>query len=187
MIPKVIHFIWMQGLAAMPDEQRSAFATWAPKHPQWEIKLWDLKSLPALQNAWVLKSTDATVQSDVARFEIVYQFGGVYLDCDMVCQKPIDSLVAGRDAFVSMRTRDCLASSSFGASKGHPWLAELLKEIGASRAKLGDPGSIRGPLERVTRRFPDIARVDRAVLEMSSATKCSVAVHPRLGVWKKPR
>jgi mannosyltransferase OCH1-like enzyme len=185
MIPKILHFIWMQGFAEMPEEQRAAFKTWAPQHTGWAIRLWDRTTLPDVKNAWVLKVCDMTVQSDVLRFEIVHQFGGVYLDCDMVCRQPLDSVVAGLEAFVSMRTRDCLASSSFGASKGNPWMADMLDEISACRSRLVSPGSIRGPLERVTRKHPEVVRIDRSILELPSASQGSVATHRRSCTWKE--
>ena len=129
MIPKLIHIIWMQGVATMPTHYLNCCQSWEKHHKGWDVKVWAKETLLTLQNAWVLDIDDPTLQSDVARFEIVKKFGGVYVDCDMLCLKPIDPLIASCDAFISKRSRDMLASSSFGATKEHPWLVDVVDGI----------------------------------------------------------
>ena len=71
MIPKILHFIWMQGLGAMPRDYRRCYDSWAPKHPKWEIRLWSRESIPPLKNSLVCEIDNPTVQCEIARFELV--------------------------------------------------------------------------------------------------------------------
>jgi len=183
MIPKTIHIIWMQGVHGMPTHYLNCCQSWEKHNHGWEVKIWSAKTLPQLQNSWVLDTDDPIIQSDVARFEIVRQFGGVYVDCDMLCLQSIEPLIEKLNAFISKRSRDVLASSSFGATKDHPWIVDVVNEIGKQQAKLVHPGEIRGPIERATRRHPKVTRLENSFLELSHAQPESYAIHPRSGAW----
>jgi mannosyltransferase OCH1-like enzyme len=184
MIPKRIHLIWMQGHNSLPNKYASGCLSWADKNPSWKVTIWSRDTLPKLQNSWVLDIDDPTLQSDIARFEIVRLHGGIYVDCDTVCLKAIDPLVEKYDAFVSKRTPERLASSSFGATAEHPWLVDMVNEITNRRALLTHPGNIRGALERATRRHPEVERLPYSCLELSKATTESYALHYTDGEWR---
>jgi mannosyltransferase OCH1-like enzyme len=184
MIPKTIHIIWMQGVSGMPTQYLNNCQSWEKKHRSWIVQVWSEKTLPKLQNSWALDIKDPVIQSDVIRFELVRQFGGVYVDCDMFCLQPIDALVTKLDAFISKRSRDVLASSSFGAAKEHPWLVDLINEIGKRKDTLTHPGEIRGPLERATRRHPEVVRLENTLFELAEAKPQSYATHNKSGAWR---
>ena len=100
MIPRVFHQIWVG-----PDPVLSGFdewrESWARNHPGWELRLWTDDNLPAgLRNPVVYERERHPVErADILRLELVYRFGGVYLDADLECRKPIDSLIKGLDFF----------------------------------------------------------------------------------------
>jgi len=189
MIPKIVHFIWMQGYNELPAIQHRCVQSWVTKNPEWRVKLWSAEDLPNLLNSWVMDTNDPVLISDVARFEIIYQLGGIYLDCDIECLQPIDNLLmfmGEDDAFISKRTRDMLASSSFGAPPGHPWLAEMVHEISRSKELLlSRPASIRCALERVTRKFPNVCRFHYAFLESAKRESGAIATHYHSGDWRE--
>ena len=186
MIPKIIHLLWMQGINTMPTHYLGYCQSWERKHPKWEVRSWTFDDLPTLQNEWVLDIDDPTLQSDVARFELVLQYGGVYVDCDMECLQALDPLIKDCDAFISKRTRDMLASSSFGAVKGSQWLDEIVQEILWRKDDIMAPGTIRGPIERVTRKHPEVRRLHRGLLEAGTPQPGAYAVHHRQCLWNKP-
>ena len=71
---------------------------WTTHHPDFEIKLWtetDLSSLH-LQNADVIcdLTLNPALRADFLRLELLYQFGGIYADIDMTCEKSLVPLIS---------------------------------------------------------------------------------------------
>jgi mannosyltransferase OCH1-like enzyme len=75
--------------------------TFSMKNPDWEYKLWTEENLPKLSNQdkfdYVLKydvSVDKYAKlADIARYEILYRYGGIYIDADSECLKSLDPLI----------------------------------------------------------------------------------------------
>jgi mannosyltransferase OCH1-like enzyme len=63
--------------------------------------------------------------SDVIRYNILYQYGGVYLDLDFEPLKSIEPLLHGVEAFVVHENKDFVCNGIYGAIPGHS-LSELL-------------------------------------------------------------
>jgi mannosyltransferase OCH1-like enzyme len=190
MIPKIMHFVWMQGLDAMPPEYRRCFNSWAPKHPDWEIKLWSRANLPLLRNSWILKSKNPTLQCEIIRFELVYAFGGMYFDADIECLHPIDKLLVGTDAIASKRNARHLENNGFGATAKHPWMKDVLDALSASRAKLTKVMSIDGPFERTTIQHPEVRILPFHVFHPDNSERAkkewhpkAFAIHHRFSLW----
>ena len=84
-IPKLIHAIWL-GPFTEPVEW---LKTWEPfcATYKWKFKLWrdsDIRDLKLINEKEYNESVSYQQKSDIARYEIVYRFGGVYIDCDMI-------------------------------------------------------------------------------------------------------
>ena len=101
LIPKVFHRIWI-GNKPMPQEFIEYGETWKKYHPDWEMKLWTDENMILLQNQESYNNAAHMAQkADIARYEILYHFGGVYIDCDFECVKSIESLLYGVQAFAA--------------------------------------------------------------------------------------
>jgi hypothetical protein len=194
MIPKILHFVWVQGLDAMPADYRRCFESWAPLHPEWEVILWSRDNMPPLRNAWALDLPTATFVSDVVRFEVVHQMGGVYLDCDHECMKPIDDIVAGKSAFVSMRNSNAIENSGFGGVPSAEWLREIIDALDANRDKLVHSFDTDTYYWMVMRHHPEVVRLPHCLLQTMGADqdrwKCGDsphAVHHRIALWTQER
>jgi hypothetical protein len=99
MIPKIIHQIWVYrhwGLNR-PD----VFMQGWQNLPDWEYKLWGEDDLhdfkdqmvnPSLFNG-LAASENTHSMTDYARLEILYHYGGMYLDCDFECTQNPTSLL----------------------------------------------------------------------------------------------
>ena len=84
-IPKVLHFIWLGPFSAPLEWINS----WKPFCEQagFSMKLWtdtDIEKLNLVNKKYYNDSDNYQQKSDIARYEIMYRFGGVYIDCDMV-------------------------------------------------------------------------------------------------------
>ncbi|MDF2614693.1 MAG: hypothetical protein K0S71_2479 [Clostridia bacterium] len=101
LIPKVFHRIWI-GSKPMPQEFIEYGETWKKHHPDWEMKLWTDENMIVLQNQDAYNNALHFAQkADLARYEILYRFGGVYIDCDFECVRSIEELLKGIEAFAA--------------------------------------------------------------------------------------
>lgn len=97
-LPKILHRIWVG--PEMPSKLVDIGVQWQNMLPDWKHILWNEESLDWLVNkefydrAEELVPPDAVGQfrADVARYEILNSFGGVYVDCDLEPLRSIDEL-----------------------------------------------------------------------------------------------
>lgn len=101
MIPKIIHQIWIQGCDKIPDNLRKLHENCRKTNDDFEYICWDDDKIKNfLQKNYDKKYLDLynlyTVpaqKADFARYAILYIYGGVYLDMDMVCHKNLEPLL----------------------------------------------------------------------------------------------
>jgi mannosyltransferase OCH1-like enzyme len=90
-IPKRIHQIWLG--SELPEEYRGWTESWKKFNPDYEYKLWtdvDVDSLN-LPNRKAYDSIDNNgPKSDILRYHILNNFGGIYIDTDFECLKSFD-------------------------------------------------------------------------------------------------
>lgn len=98
-IPKIIHQIWLGEKNSEIDEMMSCFSKkYIQKHPDWRYILWDSEKLRDLKmfNKDIFDIEESyDCKSDIARLEIIHQFGGIYIDSDIIWleNNPIDKLL----------------------------------------------------------------------------------------------
>ncbi len=102
-IPKVIHFIWL-GPKSFPKDSVENINSWIRNHPDWTFKFWtDIKrptphpkmelhlisefTFKVLKDCFV-SSDNYAEKSDLLRYEILYEEGGLYVDHDVKCYRP---------------------------------------------------------------------------------------------------
>lgn len=90
-IPKIIHQIWIG--SPLPDKYLPLIASWQEHHPDWEYILWDdamIEAFGLVNKEQYDRSTNWGQKADIARYEILYRLGGVYVDIDFECLRPFD-------------------------------------------------------------------------------------------------
>ncbi len=140
-IPKIIHHTWI-GDDPLPEAAQEMIGKWRHHHSDWEMRLWTRDNLPPMQNqALYYSSRNTGHRADVLRYELMYQFGGIYVDMDMDCQKPIDGLIENCEGFAGriqrIKVDTCvqyLEIAILGAVPGHPLFARVLDGLAASFA-----------------------------------------------------
>lgn len=129
LIPKTFHRIWL-GDAPMPIEFINFGRNWCHKHPSWGIKLWTDGNMMKLKNQ---KSYDCALspvlKADIAKLEILYNFGGVYIDCDFECLKNIEPLLLDVKAFASYESRDIISTAIMGSIPRNPVIKSLIDGV----------------------------------------------------------
>lgn len=127
MIPKIIHYCWIGGYPKTPLALR-CIESWKKYCPDYEIIEWNESNYDFSKNQYMAEAYRQKkwgFAPDYARLDIVYQFGGVYLDTDVELLKPMDELLHNH-AFVGLQRPGIAAFGlGFGSEKANPIVREL--------------------------------------------------------------
>lgn len=128
MIPKIIHYIWLGG-APLPELVEKCIASWQKLCPDYEIKRWDESNLNLDLYPYVRQAYDAkkyAFASDVLRYQIIWENGGIYLDVDVELIKPLDD-VLDNQLFMGFESKEYVAPGLItGAEPKNLHIAKLL-------------------------------------------------------------
>ncbi|MDR2954542.1 MAG: hypothetical protein LBV43_05630 [Prevotella sp.] len=112
-IPKIIHQIWSGIDEPLPNGFRILGNTWKNYHPTWEYILWDNQKmndfiLEYYPQYWeIYNSFHYNVQRwDAIRYLILDKIGGVYVDFDSECLKPLDKLLENKECCFSLEPEE---------------------------------------------------------------------------------
>lgn len=87
-IPRIIHQIWLG--SSVPEKYQELIATWQGWNG-WTYLLWtdeDVKSLKLKNQFLYDNAQNYGERADILRFELLYRFGGLYVDTDFACLDP---------------------------------------------------------------------------------------------------
>jgi inositol phosphorylceramide mannosyltransferase catalytic subunit len=136
MIPKIIHQTWKT--RDIPARFQDASASWQALHPDWEYRLWnddDLETLVAeefrthlpLYHAY----PDHIQRVDAARYMILFRYGGLYADLDIVCNRPMDDFL-NQEVLLAPTKPLGLSNDLMMAEPGHFLFLEIINQLGPS-------------------------------------------------------
>ncbi|MFE9651328.1 glycosyltransferase family 32 protein [Streptomyces sp. NPDC006365] len=206
-IPKLIHIIWV-GEKAFP--YRDNLHTWKKHNPDYQVRLWTDKNLPALHNQWVydaLADQPPAVRADLLRLELLAQYGGIYTDADSWCTQPITPLIDGLPLFGMTGNKGNVQNATLGAVRDHPAYRMMVEGAGARYLRLAyakrnttekyEVFDIFGTryITPILRSFPDFTQIDHGavrgsrrliVVEGLDKTSEAFIVHANATTWKKP-
>lgn len=129
-IPKVIHYFWLGG-KELPAELKRYISTWEKICPDYAIKKWDESNYDFTKNRYMREAYENNMWSfvtDYARLDVIYEYGGIYLDTDVELIKTLDQLIKC-SAFFGFS--DSMATSTgvgFGAIPHHPIIKDMMDE-----------------------------------------------------------
>jgi len=132
-IPKIVHQIWLGG--PLPSKFRELREKWMDiMGSEWKFILWDEVSIEMfkLQNIKAYKSAgNYGEKSDIARYEILYRMGGVYLDTDMEPYKSLDSIHSRFEFYAGIANTGTveLNNALIASVSGHVILKECIDQI----------------------------------------------------------
>jgi mannosyltransferase OCH1-like enzyme len=128
-IPKVLHQVWL-GAKSFPKDFEDYRKTWITHHPGWEFVFWKDDNLPEITNKFEFNNALNYAQKcDVLKYEIIWRFGGVYVDTDFECLKNIEVLISDLDAFSASEKPPIISVGIFGGVKNHPLFREMISEL----------------------------------------------------------
>ena len=130
-IPKVIHYCWF-GHGQKPKLAEKCIRSWKKYCPDYQIIEWneenfDLSASPLyVRQAYEAKKW--AFVTDYVWLDVVYQYGGIYMDTDVELKKPLDMLLE-RSAYFGFENGNTIATGlGFGAEKGIFILKELMDD-----------------------------------------------------------
>lgn len=144
MIPKIIHCVWLSG-DEKPDFYLNCVKSWQEKMPDFQIQEWSLDKLPkeVVEHPFVkgaIESRKWAYATDYIRLWILYNFGGIYMDLDVMVFKSFNPFLKHRffssiefevEAFIkSVSKKEVLGAgidaAIMGSEKHHPFIEEVL-------------------------------------------------------------
>jgi hypothetical protein len=184
-IPRALHWVWL-GRDPVPASHQGWIDGWRDQHPTWESHVWSEADLVPLRNQALFdRATSWSQRSDIARYEVLLRHGGVYLDTDVECVRPLDDLLAsceagGVEGFAGEERAGLVGSAVLGASTAHPWIDAVVAAMPSSMDAHFLTMEQTGPefLTRVTSGRPDVKVFERAVFYPLSSTGDDVPIGP---------
>lgn len=127
MIPKIIHYCWF-GRNPLPELALKCIESWKKYLPDYEIKEWNEDNYEVHKIPYISQAYDAkkyAFVSDYARFDILYQYGGIYFDTDVEVIKDLTPIIEA-GAFMGVERAGALAA---GLGIASPAAMEIFKEV----------------------------------------------------------
>lgn len=129
-IPKKIHYCWF-GKEQISKPMQACIDSWKKFCPDYEIIQWnesnyDIEKYDYTRQAYQCQKW--AFVSDVARLEILYQNGGIYMDVDVELIKNLDELLYQPGFCGVEKWRTINTGGGCGAICGHPVIGKMLEE-----------------------------------------------------------
>lgn len=133
-IPKIIHQVWLG--SPFPEKYWKYTESWKKFHPDWKYKLWtdlDAKRIHITRRDIFDNASNNGMRSDILRYEILRQYGGLYVDTDFECLKSFDDLMY-LDFFASIGydTKLQLYIGLIASIPDHPIISECANSLNYS-------------------------------------------------------
>jgi mannosyltransferase OCH1-like enzyme len=137
-IPKIFHAFW--GGPPMPPHLAAYLEEWKSLHPDWEFHLWTPDNLPTLRNQDLFDhpekyspvSNPWQWRSDLARYELLHDIGGLYIDADLEPLKRVDPLLGSHEAIAAREDRVFINNAFLGSAPGGRYMKAILHGLRAS-------------------------------------------------------
>lgn len=129
-IPKRIHSFWFSG-EDKPDTYKKCIESWYKYCPDYEICEWNSHNYDIEKNIYMRQAFEKrkwAFVSDYARLDVVYTYGGIYLDMDVELMASIDFLRCAKGFFCRQSDGSVDLGSGFGAVQKSSFIKKLLNE-----------------------------------------------------------
>jgi len=123
-IPKIIHQLWI-GTKPAPI---TLMNTWKEKNPDFEYIFWNEQEFINRNMKFVCQRKIDDIEeingkADILRWEILYKYGGVFIDADSICIEPIDNELMSKKCFAGWEQEELrkglVATGTMGFPPGH--------------------------------------------------------------------
>lgn len=127
-IPKIIHYCWI-GQNEMPERDKKNIEQWRILCPDYTFMFWNEQNYDITKNQYMREAYEKKKWGfvpDYLRLDIIFQYGGIYLDTDVEMCKRMDELLEN-SAFACFENKENVnLGSGFGAMPNNPIIKEML-------------------------------------------------------------
>lgn len=158
MIPKIIHYCWF-GNATQGALIEQCIKSWKRHCPDFTIMKWDEDSFNVNSHTFssrMYQEKKYAFVADYVRLIALRDYGGVYLDTDMLLVKPIDKLLA-TSLLLGKESEKFISCGMIGAIPHHPFIEKM-------REKYDDMEELRPNPVIMTELYDDIYPDDTIVM-----------------------
>lgn len=127
MIPKIIHYVWV-GNNPKPKDIKKCMKTWKKHLKDYKIIEWNESNFDISSHPFVKKAYEAkkwAYVSDYIRMYAIYNYGGIYLDTDVLVLENFDKFLNNK-VFVGFERENYPFTAVFGAEKKNKFIKKLL-------------------------------------------------------------
>lgn len=126
-IPKIIHYCWF-GHNPLPDKYKEWMESWHRYCPDYEIREWNEENYDISKNNYMYEAylnRKWGFVPDYARLDIIYEYGGIYLDTDVELVQGLDDMLYQK-GFAGFESKNYVnLGLGFGAVKGLPIIKNM--------------------------------------------------------------
>lgn len=126
-IPRKIHYCWF-GKNEMGPLQKMCLESWKRICPDYEIICWNEENYNVEKNLYIKQAYEKkkwAFVSDYVRLDVLFEYGGIYVDTDVELIKSIDFLLK-QQAFIAYGEWPALNSGAgIGSVKGNSIIKEM--------------------------------------------------------------
>lgn len=171
-IPKLIHFIWIG--SKIPSKYIDNVLSYAKNNSNYTIYIWlddntlsqNIKDFSLMNNIELHNINEIILinkkgfelmenyggKADILRYEIIYNYGGMYIDIDSKNKKPFDDNFNSPFVCIEIESYKNISNAHFGFSKNSPFLDFVITTLDknidynlSNNGNLNDILSISGP------------------------------------------
>lgn len=143
MIPKIIHYCWF-GNNELPEKDKQCIESWKKHCPDYKIICWNESNYDISKYQYMKEAYEAKKWGfvpDIARLDIIYQNGGIYLDTDVEMVRNFDELLEYPAFMAFENDRMVNPGLVFGAEKENSIIGEILDTVYRKRSFFKEDGS----------------------------------------------
>lgn len=138
MIPKIIHYSWVG--TTIPRNVVDRINEWKSKLPDYKFMYWNEENYDFSKFKFTrekMKNHQWGYVTDELRYDVLYNYGGFYMDTDMIIKKNISDLLNQKMVW-GFQYDNAILTAFVGSEPHH----HLLKEILAQYSDEGNFGSL---------------------------------------------
>ena len=139
-IPKILHQMWIGDETKCPSK---LMKTWKELNPSFDYIFWNENEIK--KREMIFECTDRIDEikeingkCDIMRWEILYKYGGVFIDADSICIEPLDDYFMKKCAFATYENekvrKDLVATGTMGFIKNHRLCRNIIDWIKSSES-----------------------------------------------------